>query len=398
MSNLRRFISDDEWRSAQDRLPLHLIDRESFDHMLSVFDSLGSWDDVQMHQGYPIILKASKRQLMSDKVVSEQEISELCRILNQNEEGVYSDVLSGRHYDPSYSSMSADRRLESRYRIHIGAAESGDGRQGARITIRSIKQESPTIQDVGLTEEQVRRLFPISGGVLVSGETGSGKNTTVAAAIHHIIAHKGFINDRIILEGASPIEYSYRPLLLKYPDRNIHVIQEQHKRDFENWSDWFEGALRSNPDTLIVSELRDYQTIDQALLAAGSGHHLLGTAHTKNPVASFDRLLKVYPDSQKNRVLSELSENMKVMMNQRLVPAVGGGVLALRAWLEITVDAKRDLQKASADKVASVLSKHYIDQKETFSDEAKRLREVGEINQETAKRIIRDEQIMLDYL
>ncbi|WP_196160934.1 ATPase, T2SS/T4P/T4SS family [Reinekea sp. G2M2-21] len=396
MSKLRSVISHEAWQNIQSDIPNQIIDRESFDRMVGLFDSLGAWDDIQIHEGYPMILKASKRQLFSTRSITRREVEEICRLLNQNEEGVYSDVLNGQQFDPGYSTLSADRRFESRFRIHIGAADSGEGRQGARLTIRSIKQESPTISDVGLTPEQVLRLFPLTGGVLVGGETGSGKNTTLAAAIHHIIANSGFINDRVILEGASPIEYSYRPLLLQHTNRNVHVIQEQHKRDFAKWSDFIEGALRSNPDTIIISELRDYETIDQALLAAGSGHHLIGTVHTKTPVGAFNRLLKVYPESQKNRVLGEMSENIKVMMNQRLVDAVGGGVRAIRAWLEITADVKRDLIKCTPAEVARVLNDHYISQGETFSDDAKRLLSLGEITEDTANKMIRDEQLFME--
>jgi defect-in-organelle-trafficking protein DotB len=274
------------------------------------------------------------------------------------------------------------------------ACESGEGGQGARITCRSIKEDIPSISDVGLTPSEVNDLFPLSGATFICGVTGSGKNTTMAAAIAYLIANG--TEPRVVIELAAPIEYSYRATQLAYPERVTHIIQQELHRDFSSWSQGIKSSLRSGPDGIIISELRDYETIDQALVAAGTGHHLLGTLHSATPVETFNRLLKVFPEDQKPRVLSELVAVIRVLMNQRLWPAVGGGVLAVRAWFKLTHEIKSNLSGLKPEEYTAALLRHYIDQGKTFSDNAERLYQLSEITLETRDRIIADERSELE--
>jgi len=152
------------------------------------------------------------------------------------------------------------------------------------------------------------------GLVLVTGPTGSGKSTTLAAMIDYVNRnHKGHI-----LTIEDPIEFVHQ-------SRNCLINQREVGRDTKSFSDALRSALREDPDVVLVGEMRDMETISLALTAAETGHLVFGTLHTSSAAKTIDRIIDVFPGGEKEMVRAMLSESLEGVIAQRLLKKTGGG-------------------------------------------------------------------------
>jgi twitching motility protein PilT len=152
------------------------------------------------------------------------------------------------------------------------------------------------------------------GLVLVTGPTGSGKSTTLAAMIDYVNRnHKGHI-----LTIEDPIEFVHQ-------SRSCLINQREVGRDTKSFSDALRSALREDPDVVLVGEMRDMETISLALTAAETGHLVFGTLHTSSAAKTIDRIIDVFPGGEKEMVRAMLSESLQGVIAQRLLKKTGGG-------------------------------------------------------------------------
>ena len=152
------------------------------------------------------------------------------------------------------------------------------------------------------------------GLVLVTGPTGSGKSTTLAAMIDYVNRnHKGHI-----LTIEDPIEFVHQ-------SRNCLINQREVGRDTKSFSDALRSALREDPDVVLVGEMRDMETISLALTAAETGHLVFGTLHTSSAAKTIGRIIDVFPGGEKEMVRAMLSESLQGVIAQRLLKKTGGG-------------------------------------------------------------------------
>ena len=155
------------------------------------------------------------------------------------------------------------------------------------------------------------------GLVLVTGPTGSGKSTTLAAMIDYVNRnHKGHI-----LTIEDPIEFVHQ-------SRNCLINQREVGRDTKSFSDALRSALREDPDVVLVGEMRDMETISLALTAAETGHLVFGTLHTSSAAKTIDRIIDVFPGGEKEMVRAMLSESLQGVIAQRLLKKADGGRVA----------------------------------------------------------------------
>ena len=152
-----------------------------------------------------------------------------------------------------------------------------------------------------------------NGLVLVTGPMGSGKTTTLAALVQEINLHRG---DHIItLE--EPIEYII-------PSAGCHVTQREVHTHTKSFAAALRGALREDPDVIMVGEMRDLETIQLAITASETGHLVLGTLHTSNAPRTLDRLLDVFPADQRDQIRMMVSESLRGIVSQQLIPRADG--------------------------------------------------------------------------
>jgi len=193
-------------------------------------------------------------------------------------------------------------------------------RRGIDLVFRIINTRVRTMDELGLPESLKLLTRYQNGLILVTGSVGSGKSTTLAALIEQVNMERR----EHIITLEDPIEYIFEPKGCHITQREVHT----HTRSF---SVALRGALREDPDVIMVGEMRDLETISLAITASETGHLVLGTLHTGNASRTLDRLLDVFPVDQQEQVRIMVSESLRGIISQQLIPRADGQgrVLAL---------------------------------------------------------------------
>ncbi|MCF6282594.1 MAG: type IV pilus twitching motility protein PilT [Candidatus Polarisedimenticolaceae bacterium] len=214
--------------------------------------------------------------------------------------------------------------------------------RGASAVFRTIPSKVLTLEDLGCPDT-FRDIVDVPRGlVLVTGPTGSGKSTTLAA----LIDYKNDTDYAHILTIEDPIEFVHNSKKCLINQREVH-------RDTLGFSEALRSALREDPDIILVGELRDLETIRLALTAAETGHLVFGTLHTNSAAKTIDRIIDVFPAGEKSMIRSMLSESLRSVIAQTLLKKIGGGRTA--AWeIMIGTPAIRNLIREG--KVAQMFS------------------------------------------
>jgi twitching motility protein PilT len=213
------------------------------------------------------------------------------------------------------------------------------------------------------------------GLVLVTGPTGSGKSTTLAAMINH----KNENEYGHILTIEDPIEFIHESKKSLLNQREVH-------RDTLGFNEALRSALREDPDTILVGELRDLETIRLALTAAETGHLVFGTLHTSSAAKTIDRIVDVFPATEKDMVRSMLSESLRAVISQTLCRKIGGGRIAAH---EIMLGSPAIRNLIREDKVAQMYSSIQTSQNvgmQTLDQCLKEIQAKGQISKEEARR------------
>ncbi|EWH12223.1 twitching motility protein PilT [Catenovulum agarivorans DS-2] len=214
--------------------------------------------------------------------------------------------------------------------------------RGASAVFRTIPSEVLTLEDINAPDIFKDLADKPRGLVLVTGPTGSGKSTTLAAMIDYINQNK----HHHILTIEDPIEFVHQNKLSLINQREVH-------RDTKSFNNALRSALREDPDVILVGEMRDLETIRLAMTAAETGHLVFGTLHTTSAPKTIDRIVDVFPAAEKPMVRSMLSESLQAVISQALLKRSGGGRVAAH---EIMVGTPAIRNLIREDKVAQMYS------------------------------------------
>lgn len=240
-----------------------------------------------------------------------------------------SEVVDAEWFDAALAEMLDERQL-ARFRADrqidfaFSWGDSARFRANAffqmdrpAIALRLIPSVVPTPEQLGLPVDPASLLTRPHGLVLVTGPTGSGKSTTLAAMIGWINANRGCH----VLTVEDPIEFLH-------PSAQSLVNQRQIGTDAPSFGDALRAALREDPDVVLVGEMRDLETIALTLTLAETGHLVFATLHTNDAAQTVDRIIDVFPADQQNQVRTQFSMTLAAVISQRLVPRLGGGRVA----------------------------------------------------------------------
>lgn len=255
------------------------------------------------------------------------------------------------------------------------------------MAIRLLADKIPELSSLGLPPAVMDLTTLNRGIVLVTGETGSGKSTTLAAMIDHINHER----PEHVLTLEDPIEYQYKP------DRCI-FNQREIGRDTEDFAAGLRAALREDPDIILVGELRDRETIETALTAAETGHLVFGTLHTASAADTIDRIVGVFPPEDQQQIRMQLSMTLRAVLSQQLLPDIAQSRRMAACELMIVTNAIRNLiREGKTPQISSTISTSAADGNVTMDASILRLYRAGRISARTAEDAARDRDYMRRY-
>ncbi|MBS3798240.1 MULTISPECIES: type IV pilus twitching motility protein PilT [unclassified Pseudoalteromonas] len=255
--------------------------------------------------------------------------------------GLVYDIMNDKQRKEYEENLEVDFSFEvpnlARFRVN-----AFNTNRGPAAVFRTIPNEVLTLDDLGAPDIFKTISDNPRGLVLVTGPTGSGKSTTLAAMIDYINNNR---HDHI-LTIEDPIEFVHQNKQCLINQREVH-------RDTHSFNAALRSALREDPDVILVGELRDLETIRLAMTAAETGHLVFGTLHTTSAPKTIDRIIDVFPGEEKDMVRSMLSESLRAVISQTLLKKVSGGRIAAHEIM-IGIPAIRNLIRE--DKIAQMYS------------------------------------------
>ncbi len=345
--------------------------KQEVDHILTrMLDSHSNVSDLNLTVGKPLQVE-SAGELMPVGITP--EIRELTpyqtetfalNLVNQDRRLIEALVETGS-CDLSYSLPG-----KARFRVNI-FSQMGH----YSIVLRKLESRIPTIRDLGLPNSFYKISKEINGIVFVTGTTGSGKSTSLAAILEEINEARSV--HVVTLED--PIEY-------QHPHKKATFNQRELGTDFNNFASGLRAALRQAPKVILVGEMRDRETVEIGLNAAETGHLVLTTLHTMNAGQTINRILGMFANEEERQVRIRLADTVRWIVGQRLLPKIGGGRVAAFEIMGTNLRVKDAILNGESE------GKTFYEMMQagrpfgmtTFDDYIVQLYEQGMITQETA--------------
>jgi len=272
--------------------------------------------DIHFKPGMPVAFRV-KKQLRQTRgeVLTGKDTRQICSYIVK-ERTVLNSLDTLLDYDTSYSLAGV-----SRFRVNI-FRQKGE----LALVLRAIPDVIPTIESLLMPPQIVDLANYENGLVLITGATGTGKSSTIAALINYINIHRA----SHIITIEDPVEFIHK-------DVRASVSQREVGSDTESFNKALRAALRQDPDVILVGEMRDLETIDIALKAAETGHLVLSTVHTPDVAKTIGRIIGMFPSEEQQMVRIRLAESLKGIMSQRLVPRIdNNGMIAATELMKVT--------------------------------------------------------------
>jgi twitching motility protein PilT len=259
---------------------------------------------------------------------------------------------------------------KTRFRVNIFSQ-----RGTYAIVLRVIPEGIPTLESLKLPLELGNIPKLKNGVVLVTGPTGSGKSTTLAAIINQI--NMDYAYHIITIED--PVEYMHR-------HQKSTVNQREVGSDTKSFALALRAALRQAPKVILIGEMRDVETIEIAMEAAETGHLVLSTLHTIDASKTIDRIVGVFPKDQEPQVRTRFAQSFRYVISQRLLPKIGGGRVAILEILKSTMRTRDYVLKGEADgrSLTDAMHDGSVDGMQTFDDEIEKAWNERKISKEIA--------------
>jgi twitching motility protein PilT len=240
--------------------------------------------------------------------------------------------------------------------------------------LRLIPTKIRTIDDLGVPKVVNKFAEFPRGLVLVTGPTGSGKSTTLAAIIDKINTEQA----KHIITIEDPIEYAHH-------SKKSIVVQREIHYDTYSFGSALRSSLREDPDVVLVGEMRDLETISAAITLAETGHLVLATLHTNSAAQSIDRMIDVFPPHQQQQIRIQVSGMLQSIFAQRLVPMIGGGRIVAGEVLVVTPAARNIIREGKTHQLDSVIQTGADDGMQSMDRNLVNLIHAGKIAYEEAK-------------
>jgi twitching motility protein PilT len=240
--------------------------------------------------------------------------------------------------------------------------------------LRLIPNEMPSIAELGLPNTVEKFADYPRGLVLVTGPTGSGKSTTLAALVDKINSEKSVH----IITIEDPIEFTHK-------SRKSVIVQREVHYDTYSFNAALRSALREDPDVVLIGEMRDLETISAAITIAETGHLVFATLHTNSASQSIDRMVNVFPPHQQPQIKAQLANILMAICSQRLVPAIGGGRIAAAELLIANSAVRNIIREGKTHQLDSVIQTSAQEGMQSMDRTLVQLVQSGQITYDEAK-------------
>ncbi|MBI3296651.1 MAG: type IV pilus twitching motility protein PilT [Elusimicrobia bacterium] len=240
------------------------------------------------------------------------------------------------------------------------------------LSVRIIPMNIPTVDDLRLPVATVKKIAENERGlVLVTGITGSGKSSSLAAMIDYINTTRAVH----ILTVEDPIEFVHR-------DKMSIISQRQIGEDTFDFAQALRMAMRQDPDVILMGEMRDAESVSAAITAAQTGHLVFGTLHTIDAVQTVNRIIDLYPPHQQGLMRIQLAESLKAVISQRLLPCLKGGRIPAVEVMINTAHVKKQIEDNSSAGITQALAKGAFYGMQTFNQSLVKLYKDGMVKEE----------------
>lgn len=290
--------------------------------------------DLHLQVGLPPMLRidGALTPISGTEILSDEAVEALIfAILDEDQKQI---LLKDKEFDFSFAFGDMGR-------FRVNAFHE---RGNLAAALRLIPNEILSIQQLGLPAVAEKFADYPRGLVLLTGPTGSGKSTSLAALIHKINMERA----SHIITIEDPIEYTHKS------NKSVIVQREVHY-DTYSFSAALRSALREDPDVVLIGEMRDLETIASAITIAETGHLVFATLHTNTAAQSIDRMIDVFPPHQQPQIRAQLSSILMAICSQRLVPSIGGGRVVAAEILIVTAAVRNIVREGKTHQLDAVI-------------------------------------------
>ena len=313
--------------------------------------------------GELVLLSSMAPEFTNQPLTDENLRAALEKIATPEEQALF---LEKKDLDLGYENLG------TRFRVNFSFEKSN-----LRLVARVIEEKKPTLEEIGMPETIKDLLDQPQGLILVTGPTGCGKSTTLAAMVNYINSTRRCH----IITLEDPIEFVFNS------DKSL-VTQRQLGSDMKSFASGLKHVLRQDPNVIMVGEMRDYETIAAAVTLAETGHLVLATLHTCNAAQTIDRIIDVFPPYQQNQIKAQLSLVLSAVISQTLVPRSSGGRVAIRELLINNPAVANLIREQKINQIRNVINTHSSEGMISFERSVKDLYERQIISQETAQHFL----------
>ena len=308
--------------------------KQEVDHILTrMLDAHTNVSDLNLTVGRSLQVESSGQLVPVDMVPPIKELtpfqSEIVALnLVNRDRRLTETLISHGSCDMSYSLPG-----KARFRVNVFSQQGNYS-----VVLRQLESKVPTIKEMGLPEVFYKIADELNGIVFVTGATGSGKTTSLAAILE-VINEKKSVH---IVTLEDPIEY-------QHPHKKSTFNQRELGTDFDSFSNGLRAALRQAPKVILVGEMRDRESVEIGLSAAETGHLVLTTLHTVDAGQTINRILGMFSIEEENQVRIRLADTVRWIVSQRLVPKVGGGRVAAFEMLGSNLRVKDSILQGESE-------------------------------------------------
>lgn len=384
------------WCGPTEDTANRLEDKEQLRQLLSAAVQSGKLSDLYFQTGRPVMRSYHGRMVGLTKPLKKSVLENVMRWAT-NQDSVVARLQGGGDFDTAFTvkdTTQIDRdgvAIKHRFRLNLTSNYFGDD-IGYQAALRYIASMPPTFADIDMEPEIIPHLDKGQGAVIFAGETGSGKTSTIAAAIMDVMAGNTSIRGNILTYEA-PIEFVFENV----PSETCIISQSEIGLHLPSFAAGVRNSLRRRPNLIMIGELRDSETITANVEAANNGQPIYTTTHANSTDLTFKRLYEKFAPEQHSQAFYSILATTNLIVAQRLVPRkdIPDRYICLREWIAIDEEVRRVLEQAGPVKYDRVMrgmldSGELGDNGRSFKQTIKNRWQQGVISNETALRAMRN--------